>query len=259
MKWPETVTVVRHGESEYNVLRALKDADPLYQEFKRAYNRRKRDPELAKELAGRLMEESSFVLGVGDHDTALTDEGRRQAEKTGAKLRERIKKPDVVFVSPYMRTHHTLGHMAVGWPGLSEVRTIEEERIREQEHGMTLLYNDWRIFQVMHPEQEQLRNLQGPYWYRYPQGENVPDVRERLRSFLNTITRDYREQNVLVVMHHLAILSLRANLERLDPEQFRHLNDHHRPINCGVTIYRGNPEAGRDGRLELDIYNEQLY
>jgi broad specificity phosphatase PhoE len=259
MKWPNTLTVVRHGQSAYNELKGLKEADPLYAEFKRAYSRRGKDPRAAKELAQQLISAGKFILGCGDHDTKLTDAGGQQAEVTGSRLSELISLPDVIFVSPYLRTHHTLGRLAVGWPELADVKTVEEERVREQEHGLALLYNDWRIFNTMHPEQEKLRNLQGPYWYRYPQGENVPDVRERHRSMLGTFTRDYAEQNVLIVGHHLSILSLRANLERLDADGFIDLDLNHKPVNCGATVYRGGPNLGQDGHLELDIYNQQLY
>lgn len=259
MKWPDTVTVVRHGESAYNALKVRKEADPLYKEFKSAYNRRKRDPETAKGLAQQLMDDGRFLLGVGDHETPLTERGEQQAEITGGRLSEIIDLPDVIFVSPYLRTHQTLARMAMGWPELGDVKTVEEERIREQEHGISSLYHDWRIFNIMHPEQDAFRDSQGPYWYRYPQGENVPDVRERHRSMLGTFTRDYVGQNVLMVGHHLSILSLRANLERLDATGFRDLDENHKPVNCGATVYRGNPDIGQNGRLELDIYNRQLY
>jgi len=33
MKWPEELTLIRHDESEYNILKAKKEADPLYIEF----------------------------------------------------------------------------------------------------------------------------------------------------------------------------------------------------------------------------------
>lgn len=259
MKWPETLTVVRHGESAYNILKGLKDQDPDYMAFKKAYNRRKKDPETAKELAQKVMEAGKFVLGVGEHNTAMTETGHLQAKTTGQELEKRIELPDVVLVSPYERTLHTLGHMAVGWPELKNVKTVEDERLREQEHGLASLYNDWRIFQTLHPDQDALRDQQGPYWYRYPQGENVPDVRERARSMVNTITRDYNEQNVMVITHHLWILALRANLERLDVPGYLDLDEHNKPINCGVTIYRGDPDQGNDGKLILETYNEQLY
>lgn len=259
MKWPTTLTVVRHGESAYNALKGQKEGHPLYEEFKAAYVERREDPERVRELARRLLEDGTFVLGTGDHDTHLTNKGQEQAEATGRKLKDLIGLPDVVLVSPYRRTHHTLAHMAIGWPELAEVRTVEEERLREQEHGLALLYSDWRILNVLHPEQEALRKLQGAYWYRYPQGENVPDVRERWRSLTGTMTRDYANQSVLVVGHHLSILALRANQERLDAQGFMQLDRHEKPINCGVTIYRGEPDLGQDGRLVLDVYNQQLY
>lgn len=259
MKWPETLTIVRHGESMYNALKQAKEADPRYKEFKKAYNKREKDPETAKELALQLIADRTFMLDFGDHDTPLSEKGHQQAETTGAKLSEKIKLPDVVFVSPYLRTRQTLGSMAVGWPELGEVKIVEEERIREQEHGLALIYNDWRIFNIMHPEQDQLRGLQGSYWYQFPQGESVPQVRERDRSFKNTVTRDYREQNVLVVAHHLQILAARANQERFGADEFIRLDHEEKPVNCGVTIYRGDPDLGQDGRLILDTYNEQLY
>jgi probable phosphoglycerate mutase len=259
MKWPNTLTVVRHEESAYNALRERKKADPVYREFLAAYERRREDPDTVRGLALALVADGGFLLGVGDHDTGTTERGAHQAETTGRRLSDLIQLPDVIFVSPYKRTRTTLGHMAIGWPALADVRTVEEERIREQEHGLSLLYNDWRIFNVLHPEQEQLRELEGEYWYRYPQGENVPDVRERVRSWTGALTRDYSGQNVLAVTHHLSILGLRANFERFGAEEFLELNEQERPVNCGATIYRGAPDQGSNGRLLLDQYNVQLY
>jgi broad specificity phosphatase PhoE len=259
MKWPNTLTVVRHGESAYNILKAKKEKDPAYQEFKEAYDKRKTDPERARELAQILIKQGGLMLGVGDFKTPLTDNGRNQSRITGGVLKDKIALPNTVIVSPYRRTKDTLSGLCEGWPELAGVKVIEDERVREQEHGLANLYNDWRIYQVMHPEQEALRKLEGPYWYRYVQGESVPDVRERWRSMTNTISRDYFEQDLLIVTHHLSILALRANMERLDADGFRHLDQHEKPVNCGVTIYRGDPTEGQNGHLNLDVYNEKLY
>ncbi len=65
--------------------------------------------------------------------------------------------------------------------------------------------------------------------------------------------------NVLVVTHHVTILAVRATLERLSPEEFIKLDEHEKPLNCGVTIYRGIPDKGKDGQLELMDYNVCLY
>ena len=72
MKWPERLTIIRHGESDYNRLRQLKESDPLYSEFKSAYEKRSEDPKRTKELAEQLIEQGKFILGVGDHDTPLS-------------------------------------------------------------------------------------------------------------------------------------------------------------------------------------------
>ena len=166
--------------------------------------------------------------------------------------------PDIVLVSPYMRTQQTYTEITVAWPALLSVPVIYDDRIREQEHGLSLLYNDWRVFHVFHPEQKKLYDLMGPYWYQYPQGESVPQVRDRIRSMTNTLIREYAGAHVLIITHHLTILSFRANFERLSAEHFLRLDKREKPINGGLTRYRGNPNRGTDGKLELEYYNRSL-
>jgi len=96
------------------------------------------------------------------------------------------------------------------------------------------------------------------YRYRYPQGENVPDVRDRNTLMTATIARDYAGKNVMLVCHHLYILAQRTNHERLDEEEFLRLDAKEKPVNCGVTVYRGHPKLGQDGRLVLEFYNKQF-
>jgi broad specificity phosphatase PhoE len=259
MKWPESLSLVRHDVSAFNQLHTLKSQDPVYQEFRSAYDQGQWS-DVTEQLAYRVMEH--FALEVGDHDTPLVpvEEGQKSnAELMASNLRNKIQVPDTIFVSPYKRTHQTLERMMQGGPELSEVRVVEEDRIREQDHGLALIYNDWRVFNTIHPEQRKLRDREGSYWYRFPQGENVPDVRERLRSWLGTVSRDYYEKNLLAVTHHLAILSLRANLERWSDERFIEVDTNEKPINAGVTIYRGDSTQGTDGHLVLDVYNALLY
>jgi broad specificity phosphatase PhoE len=256
MKWPTSVMLIRHDTSAYNVLRDAKKGDPLYelflQEFEKSSN-----SETVKNLAYRV--QKKYALGVGDADTPLADAEGRQAFRTGEELAFKEPLPDIIFVSPYQRALHTLKHIVRGWPQLANVKIFEEERVREQEHGLALIYNDWRVFHTLHPDQGRLYKQEGPYWYRYPQGESVPDVRDRNRSFLTTLTRDFAEKRILVITHHLNILAMRANLERLGAAQFTRLDEEEKPINCGVTKYVGNPNIGLKGRLELEYYNLKYY
>jgi broad specificity phosphatase PhoE len=258
MKWPLSVTLIRHAESQYNELRQRKEKDEEYQTFKKVFNKNPQSPK-CRELAGKMLER--FALKKSDYDTPLTMAGRQQALQTGVRARTEkiISAPDIVLVSPYRRTRETLDLIHAEWDALSFQKHVHDDRIREQEHGLSLLYNDWRIFEVFHPEQRALRNLLGPYWYQYPQGESVPQVRDRIRSFTNTLVREYAGKHVLIVTHHLTILSFRANFERLSHEAFIQLDETEKPRNCGVTIYRGNPGLGTNGRLELECYNKCLW
>lgn len=256
MKWPKKLTLVRHDESAYNALKKAKESDELYKEFRESYDADWLSDK-TKELARRVKEKLS--LSHGDHNTPLADNAGWQAESMAKELKEKINLPDVIFVSPYVRTWKTLESMKKGWPELEKVKTYEEERLREQEHGLLIAFNDKRIMFSLYPEQRELFEKKGPYWYRYPQGENVCDVRERNRSWITTLVREFAEKEVLVITHHLTILATRANLERQSAEEFLRLDHEEEPINAGVTIYEGNEKVGQDGRLMLKDYNLKLY
>ena len=258
MKWPKLMLLVRHDVSAYNVLREKKAKSRLYHEFLDFFTT---DPTSEQTKALAVAVKAEFALGVGDAETTLLDIESHRAEEVGLALRTRhpLKLPHVIFVSPYRRTLLTLEGLKRGWPELGEVKVVVDERIREQEHGLANLYNDWRVFHILHPEQATLYGIEGPYWYRYPQGESIPDVRERNRSWINTVTRDFAEKRILVITHHLNILALRANLERWGAEKFIEIDENDKPINCGVTAYRGNPELGTNGRFQLEYYNRRLH
>ncbi len=254
MKWPSSLTFVRHDVSKYNALKAVKQADPHYQAFLAEY---RADPFSKKTRALALSLHRKHVVGTGDHDTPLAEPESRLAFATGRYLSNTIALPDAVFVSPYERTLGTLRGIANGWPKLTDVPVVEERRIREQEHGLVLLYNDWKIFTALHPDQLRLRELEGNFWYRFPQGENVPDVETRVRSWFDTLVREYAGKHVLVVTHHLTILAVRALLERWTAEKFIDIDKHDPPKNLSVTSYRGEPNKGKDGKLVLTLYNER--
>lgn len=256
MKWPVSLTFIRHDISAYNVLKAQKEADPPYQRFMELFKSNPEGEE-TKKLAHDLW--LKYRLNCSDAETPLVDSEAKQAQKTGQGMKKHFHLPDIILVSPYKRAKETLRGLAKGWPELNEVKTLEEERIREQEHGLVSLYNDWRIFQALHPKQRLLFEQEGPYRYRYPQGENVPDVRIRSALMVETFIREYSEKTVMCVCHHLNILAMRANLERLNEEQFQNLDSRDKPINCGVTTYRGDPGLGKNGRLILELYNEKFY
>ncbi len=257
MKWPMDLVLVRHAESAYNILKDAKNGDPEYVRMKRLFNKDLSHPELLP--LARLMQ-ARYALACSDRDTPLTANGVEQARSTGRAMRAgAIIPPDVVFVSPYLRTEETFRIVKEEWPALADAKVYYDERIREQDHGLALVYNDWRIYQLMHPEQGALRRLLGPYDYRYLNGENIPDVRQRNLSWITTLIREFAEKRVMAFTHHLTILSSRANFERMSPQQFMELDEKNKPVNCSVTRYVGNPDLGSQGRLELREYNTRYY
>lgn len=257
MKWPKHLVIIRHGESAYNALRAQKAQSDLYHEFLAEFEAGTRSDRVYH-LALKVKEE--FALGYSDYATPLSERGAEQAYLTGQRMEERgFPKPDVVFISPYKRTNDTFqGLVAGGW-NTAGAREVQEDRIREQEHGLSLLYSDWRVFHALHPEQAELHSQLGPYWYQFPQGESVSMVRDRVRSFMNTLVREHRGQVVYLVSHHLTKLSIRSLLERWPHEEFIRVDHDEKPVNCGITHYVGDPGSGSDGKLVLEEYNLQLW
>jgi broad specificity phosphatase PhoE len=255
MKWPSQLTLIRHAESTYNHLKERRKAEPLYAEFRVAFESNPTSPACVN-LAKRLHEQ--LAIDYGDSETRLTDLGLQQAKSLAQKMEASGDLPDIIYVSPYLRTKETLMTMFESWPELGKVRVVEEERIREQEFGLRIIYSDWRIMMALYPDQYKLYKMQGAYWYRWPQGENIPDVRQRNRSWVTTLTRDFANQKVMAVTHHITILSIRANMERLNAAQFLQLDQKQEPKNCSLTIYTGKPDEGDDGRLILSSYNQSL-
>ena len=257
MKWPTELLLIRHAESAYNRLKKTKETDPEYLRFRTLFEADPSLPELC-ELAQNLR--TRFALAFNDRETPITPAGEAQAAATGREMRKAgVIAPDIIFVSPYLRTQQTLQLMQEEWPELRKAVVYREERIREKDHGLSLLYNDWRIYHVMHPEQRELQKLLGDYDYRFLNGENVPDVRQRNLSWMTTITREFAGKRVMAITHHLTILATRANFERMGPADFLHLDKHDKPVNCGVTRYLGAPHEGTRGRLLLHEYNRRYY
>jgi broad specificity phosphatase PhoE len=255
MKWPAELLLIRHAESAYNNLRKLKEADEDYRRFRTLLESDPSHPELRRMA---VMLHKRHALGYSDRDTPITPVGEAQARTTGREMRDSgIHRPDVIFVSPFLRTEQTLDILQEEWPDLRDATVYREERIRERDHGLGVLYNDSSIYFLMHPEQDELYKLLGEYDYRYLNGENIPDVRLRNLSWITTITREFTGKRVMAITHHLTILAARANFERLSREEFLHLDKHDKPLNCGVTRYIGNPNLGSRGKLELCEYNRQ--
>ena len=133
MKWPLSITLIRHAQSQYNILRTKKEQDPEYEHFK-ALHGKDPDSPLARVLAGKM--QSKYALDTSDYKTPLSTAGVYQARDTGRRIfaESVVPVPDVILVSPYVRTRTTLNLLKNGAGETHFTKAVEvvDERIREQ-------------------------------------------------------------------------------------------------------------------------------
>src|SRR5689334_1581842 len=101
MKWPASLMLIRHDVSTYNLLKEKKNADPTYKYFLEEYASNP-NSKITRELARIVWRK--FDLGVSDAETPLADNTGERSFQTGQELRKEFPVPDVVVVSPYLRT-----------------------------------------------------------------------------------------------------------------------------------------------------------
>lgn len=255
MKWPKILGMARHGESVYQDLVKRRNSDPLWHEFVQEFNKNHR-AERTRELATIIMEK--YPLPYSDYETPLTGYGMEQARMAGALLKTKISLPDIILISPYIRCRQTFDGFAEAWPALKTARRDFDGRLEERDIGIGIMYNNWRLFQTFYPEQKDFYDRLGStayFFYQHPQGQSPRHMQTDDRSLLATLIREYAGKCVLLITSHVRILTLRATIERMTPEEFVALDHEDPPKNCSLTIYEGEPELGAKGRLVQREYN----
>src|SRR3990167_544190 len=136
-KKPSELILIRHGESEGNVRLDALYEDARYQLFREVYENYplgEEFPLTIQHLARELI--NAYKVGKKpDHALELTPKGIEQSRQTGARLKELIDPPQVVYVSPYTRTLQTLEYIKEGWPELRSVEVKVTDALREQQFG----------------------------------------------------------------------------------------------------------------------------
>lgn len=224
-KWPERLVIVRHGQSEQNVALDLLSID---------------EDALAKQKK------------IRDMDVELTETGVWQAEETGKYLAE-TGRFDICFSSPYKRTVQTAQAIIrnMGY----EIKLREDERLREKEFGRLHGFSKKEIRERF-PEEFERRQRDGSYYYRLPDGENYPDVGERVHSFLGKLNRKYAGQSVLVVTHQVPYLMFRERFEHSGEKGILALGD---VPNCGMEEFKIDTSKYKEGRMKLKGFNLVAY
>jgi broad specificity phosphatase PhoE len=222
-KWPQVMWIVRHGQSAGNVARD------------------------AAEAAGLPL----IDILTRDVDTPLSDLGREQAQALGRWFGEMAdgERPSVVLCSPYVRARQTAQIVlrTAGIP-LTDITFNTDERLREKEFGILDRLTKHGILQK-YPELGEQRAHVGKFYFRPPGGESWCDVILRLRNVIDTMTREYRRERVLIVAHQVIVSCFRYLLERLDEQQILTFDREGDIPNCSVTSYEFDPTRGKNGKL----------
>ncbi len=228
-KWPDILWIVRHGESAGNVARDRAEAAQS----------------LRIDIAQR------------DIDVPLSELGQRQARALGTWLAQlpQETRPTVIYTSPYLRAR-TTAELALAASGIptGTITMITDERLREREFGVLDGLTRFGI-EKNYPEQAALRSAIGKFYHRPPGGESWCDVILRLRSIIDTITRDYRGERVLVFCHQVIVLCFRYLLERMSEEEILAIDRAQEVANCSITSYQFDPAIGKHGKLALRLFN----
>jgi broad specificity phosphatase PhoE len=223
-KWPSRLWVARHGQSAGNVARD------------------------AAEAAGLKV----IDIADRDMDVPLSDLGVQQAQALGRWMAglPPEQRPNVLLASPYRRARDTMRIAVEQGLDAGDLITIVDERLREKEFGLLdRLTRDG--IRDKYPELAEQRRHVGKFYFRPPGGESWCDVILRLRSLLDTLTREYRRERVLMVAHQVIVNCMRYLLERLDEQQILDIDRQADVPNCGITMYEFDPSLGRHGKLVL--------
>ncbi|MBV9272233.1 MAG: histidine phosphatase family protein [Candidatus Eremiobacteraeota bacterium] len=224
-QWPDELIIVRHGES-----------------------------------AGNVARDRALAAGVGvidiakrDCDVPLSELGERQSVALGEWLARNADKPHAVLSSPFVRAQQT-SHLSLKSAGWEDVPVVVDERLREKEFGI-LDRLTRRGIEETHPDQADMSARLGKFYYRPPGGESWTDVILRLRSIVDTLTRDYARRRVLVVAHQVVVLCFRYLFECLDERAILAIDREGDVANCSTTVFRYDANAGEHGGMSLVWYN----
>jgi broad specificity phosphatase PhoE len=222
---PAALWLVRHGESEGNLLREEAYRESLHE----------------------------IALTTRDADSPLSPRGEEQARAFGRWLAAQPEnlRPTAVLASPYLRARETarLALEAAGEP-LRGLEVDVDERLRDREMGL-LDGLTWRGIVAKYPEEAERKRRLGKFYHRPPGGESWADICLRLRTWYADVARDLPEERILVVAHDAVIHLTRVIVEGLSEEAAVRISDETPYLNAALTAYEREP-----GGYRLTAYNE---
>lgn len=145
-------------------------------------------------------------------DPELSQRGKRQSKLLAEELsKEHI---DVIYSSPLKRTYMTAFEIAK----LKGLDVIKDDRIIEIDHGV---WSGMLVEEVMEKYSEDFRRwIEEPHTVKFPNGESLISVYDRVKDFLNHLRERHRGQTVVAVSHTVPMRAMYCALLGADLSKF---------------------------------------
>ena len=197
---PDTIILLRHGESESNVDTRTHQHKP-------------------------------------DYAIELTMTGVKQARAAGQAISQVLRAGTAIqfYISPYWRTRQTYQQVAKALRRHKQQR-YEDPRLREQEWGDDYVRaHGPRDYARI----EKARDAYGHFYYPLPGGESCANVYDRVSDMIGTMHRDFESadfpRNAIVVSHGMTMRVFIMRWFHLTVEQFEKLAN---PLNCEYWVMK---------------------
>jgi len=216
MVMPKNFILVRHGQSEANVIQKQVKSNPTFELPNDFYQRH-------------------------DSLTRLSELGVEQAIAAGNWLRaNNLDIFDRAYVSPHVRACETAAHLDLN------INWLKDDRWRERDWGEYGMVNE-AVREQIYPHSNHLKSINGWYWCP-PGGESLATgVRERFSSILGTLHREAAGEDVIAVTHGETIRVAQFVIERQTPSEWleEDENEEYKVQNTQIIHYtRVNPVTG---------------
>lgn len=194
----------------------------------------------AESIGNKLGLDDNSLENIPNHQFNLSEKGKKQAKELGEYLQESGILEDVkIFYSKFLRTKETMDIALSVNKNTSNIYKIQDFRLDEWWKGIfhSMTKEEIRKYYPLEPK---IRDREGWYQYRPPQGESGKDVELRIYNFLvdnksnYAVFRDDLEKNWLIFGHG-RICSFMEKILTNQPDDFN--CKYAVPKNCELKLF----------------------
>lgn len=165
------------------------------------------------------------------NDAALSEHGRHQAKDAAERFRNIS--IDVIFSSPYQRTHETAEHISA----VTGVRIETNELLHERRQPKEIIGKSRTDSEVVRIKSIIKEHRNDPSWH-YSDEENFFEVRDRVKQIIQWVVESPHEH--IVIVSHAVLIKIFVLLtvfeDQVTPDMFLSYYAHVRTSQTGITM-----------------------